>query len=245
MSWAGFSRRKRGEELYLATNCVFACQDHQVLLHEAVKDVTQGLETAKAWLLAPQARGGVRLWLSGALCRPFVLAPVAGLKHSREALEVARSQVAAATGLAEGPWEVWVDRFLPGAAIVGAAMAQPLHAALLHLANQLPGRKRWRSIRPWWAEVLRSQASSASALSVQDTDSLTWLIGSGDTMEAAATHWPVTTSEQGESARARASMSAQAELAGIQHWRLALGCPAVDSQATAPVALGAFAEVLS
>lgn len=245
MSWAGFSWRKRGEDLYLATNCVFACHGHEVLLHEAVEDVTQGLESAKAWLQLPtQARGGVRLWLSGALCRPFVLAPVEGLKHGREAMEVARSQVAAATGLAEGPWEVWVDRFQPGAPIVGAAMAQPLHGALLHLANEVPGRRTWRSIRPWWAEVLRNRAASGSALSIQDTDSVTWLAGRGDTMEAAATYWSVTTSEQGESARARASMSAQGEPAGIQHWRLALDCPA-DSEATVPIALGPFAEVLA
>ena len=132
----------------------------------------------------------IDLVLSGALARPFMMSPVAGLRSWREAEQVAASLASDATGLA-GPCEVWLGDWSPDRASLVVAIdisaRQLIEAAARELGVRLAG------LRPWWATALR-QASQrmpvTRLLAAEDTDALTILTGEDEGFGTATTYAP-------------------------------------------------------
>lgn len=131
--------------------------------------------------LGLKGNGRLDIWLSGALARPFVLPPLAGLKTCAEAVRVAQAKASDATGL-PGDSTVWLDRWKPGQACVAVAMQRELSEALLALkrANGFAVKQ----IRPWWSAVQHAIASMPAMgqpemLAIRESDSLVCLGANG------------------------------------------------------------------
>ena len=120
----------------------------------------------------------MRVWLSGALARPFVCGPVQGLKRWGEAELLAQATVSEATGL-DGPCEVSLDAWPHPLPTLVVAMDRSLIATILDAARN--AGVRIVSVRPWWAGVLERRAASKSPLlAARDTDALTVLAARDD-----------------------------------------------------------------
>jgi len=123
-------------------------------------------------------RPGLRVWLSGALARPFVWGPVQGLTGWREVELAAQAAAPDATGLA-APCAVSLDESPSPAAALVVAMEQHVVASIVAAANE--AGVRIVSIRPWWALALERQAREAAGpIVIRDTDALTVLAASDD-----------------------------------------------------------------
>jgi hypothetical protein len=123
----------------------------------------------------------IRVWLSGALARPFLLEPVPGISRWAEAYAVAQSLVLPSTGL-QGPCTVWLDQWRENQACVAVAAQDVYLNALL----ELEASHRWlaHSVRPWWSQALAVALKGERIpeyLSVEDTDALVELAGKNGT----------------------------------------------------------------
>ena len=154
-------------------------------------------------------RQRVKVWLSGALARPFVFEPVQGLRRWSEALQVAAGLAPDATGL-EGPCEVWLDDWAPGKSCIAVAVDRGLRELIESSAKT--EKLRLTAIRPWWAEalreVVRAEASTTGLLAVEEVDALTVLSGDGGVLAAASCYSPRPDSTQTEALLTRALMAA-------------------------------------
>lgn len=138
----------------------------------------------------------VRVLLSGALARPFMMSPIAGLKSWRDAAQVAASLAPDATGLA-GPCEVWLGDWMPDRASLAVAIDAQVRQSIESTARG--AGVRLTSVEPWWATTLRQasqQSPSTRFLAAQDTDSLTVLTHEGEAFSSAASYAPSPQPEQ-------------------------------------------------
>lgn len=140
-------------------------------------------------------RRSARVWLSGAIARPFVFGPLDGLKRWSEVLAMARVRAAEATGLAE-PCEVTVEDWPAPRATLAVAVEAWLPLALETMAKR--HGIRLSSIRPWWAaaaEHLRAKHKDGKLTALVDTDALIALAWQGDAVESASAYVPLPETE--------------------------------------------------
>ena len=134
----------------------------------------------------------LRVTVSGAVCRPYLLPEVAGVAGEADWIAIATSMVEDRAGLpADSP--VWLD----------GGQASPRMAVAIDAAWQREllalGGRALESVRPWWAvaiEAARASGASGSAppasdvqgLAIADSDELVLLIAEGDTYRVAQTY---------------------------------------------------------
>lgn len=121
-------------------------------------------------------RRPLRLWLSSALARPFLMQPVQGLEPG-ELQALAQAQAKDSAGFDEA-CAVWVESSpAPRAPHVGVAMPAALRKELLAVARD--SGAVLRSLRPWWAHALDAALHEAkapvAAFTATDTDGLVLL----------------------------------------------------------------------
>lgn len=139
-------------------------------------------------------RPGQQLWLSGVLCRPFLLTLPAGAASELDLQRIAAATAPAQTGL-DGPCRVWLAPPSGAQARLVVAVSERVMqacAAAIHRAGyHLIG------VAPWWAGVLnavldRTATPSLELLGVRDCDSLTVLAGQAGQFSSAMTRAPLT-----------------------------------------------------
>ncbi len=166
--------------VYLGTQAV-ACADgrgwHAAVngLDDALAQLVQHLRSTRSrWLQPP-----LQLWLSGALCRPFLMAQPAGRVSQADWTRIAAAMAPAQTGL-DGPCRVWLAPCMgPGPRLAVAVLDQTIQACE---AAARGGRRRLVAAMPWWAGVLNAALKSDTnapleLLGVHEGDALTVLGG--------------------------------------------------------------------
>jgi len=189
----------RVQHAYLGTRCVAFTDASHVLQWRDVSSFEEGLQAVAQGMAATAAtrRAAVKLWLSGALARPFLVEPVPGLRGWREAQRVAMGLAPDATGLA-GPCSVWLDDGLPAHGVLAVAVDQ---STLRSIETQLERESGMRiaSMRPWWAHALDGALTSDAdrrLLVVEEPDAWTLLGGVGAEFSLASTCWPLPEHDQ-------------------------------------------------
>ena len=206
MLWAGSKPR----DLYLGTRVLAICDGADVLLSAPAQGFEAGVVQAQVHLANAPYTGHLRVWLSGGLCRPFLLPALPGVHGAAETLRVATKLASERTGLGSD-CRVWLDAPRLGEARVAVAVAQ---ATLDRVKQGLGTRWRIESIQPWWAEVLQlalARKLRPVAVGVQDCDSLTVLIGREGGFSVATTISPLLDEAAADSAFTRTLMSANVE----------------------------------
>jgi hypothetical protein len=135
-------------------------------------------------------RKSVRVWLSGASARPFIVAPVAGLRSAAEAQAIATAAAGSATGIA-APCAVQLEGLPTAFPTLATAVAQSVIDAI-HTAMKAHGAMAV-SLRPWWARALDArlgQRLGATLVAVDEPDGVTLLGASGSVPTVATTLVP-------------------------------------------------------
>lgn len=170
-----------------------------------------------------QARKPVRVWLSGALARPFLCGPVQGLKRWSEVTAVAEAMAPDSTGLA-APCAVQVEAWpSPHAAL--AVAIDPLMQQAIEAAAREHGLTL-QSLRPWWAAAFNqvlATTPSARLVAVVDSDALTLLGGDDERVHTASAYVPRPSDEQAGQSIARLALTAGVDAAQVVRVRLARG----------------------
>jgi hypothetical protein len=149
---------------------------------------------ARTWWRTP-----VQVCLSGALARPFVFGPVAGLKGWREAHEAAAAAAPTACGL-QGPCAAALEAD-PSA---GPALAIAVELSVLDSIHAAAGARRLRiaSIRPAWARATESRGQGAAAgdsmLCCREPAALTVMASRAGNWTFAATYAPAPSAKEQE-----------------------------------------------
>ena len=230
----------RALDVYFGTRAAAICDGMEVLLAEPSNGFEAGVAAVHKKLASHVGKRRIRAWLSGGLCRPFILPSLPGVNGAHEILRVATMLANERTGLA-GACRVWLDAPRRGEARVAIAVAVQ---TLDRLQEGVGNRFRVDSIGPWWVDVLRVallQKAAPVAVGVQDCDSLTVLIGPVGGFEVALTVSPVADDASADSAFTRALISADVAPGPQTFGRLVLGgAMAVRSPGSA---LGSLLEV--
>jgi hypothetical protein len=144
-------------DLYVDDGLVVWARDGEVLrfddglgLDAALSRCLVEVKRRRRWF----DRRSVRIWLSGALARPFVLEPVEGLRSVAEATALAQAAAASAAGLNE-VCAVALESLPVGQPALVTAVEQRVLDALL--ATLKRHRMTAQSVRPWWARVLEKR----------------------------------------------------------------------------------------
>jgi hypothetical protein len=231
--WVG----SRPHDVYLGTRGFAVCAGDGKPVWQETGRLQAGLDAFVAWLGQVDAKAKLRLWLSGGLCRPFVMQAVPGVSGEAEWQRVAAAMAPMQTGLA-GPCEVWLSKSAQRkTARVAVAVEQQLLQRLQALVEDAGTRHRLISMRPWWSEVLRAallRDAALPALAVQDCDALTVLAGTGDGFDTATTLTPIADCESAHAALARWLLTADVAADRMLRAQLA------PYPAQAPHAAGAF-----
>jgi hypothetical protein len=133
--------------------------------------ITTGFEALKAH---PLKVNRLRLWLGGALARPFMLAAVAGVRDRSEALSMAQALAPQHTGLG-APCQVWLDEWRPERDCLAVAVERPLLDLITAQANL--HQIRLCAISPSWNAVLTQTLvnHTSALLAVHEKAALTLL----------------------------------------------------------------------
>lgn len=186
MSWAGSSRL----DLYLGVRRVGLCRGDELLAVRASEDFAGALSAGSEALRTHGQKDPVRIWLSGALCRPFIVPAGLGAKGANELLAAAKAMVPAKLG-----WADDCELRLEAGKREESRLAIAVPRSTLDTINQnIRPITRIASIRPWWASVLEGQLAgdeTPTALGIHDGDALTVLAGSGDGFSLALTYAPI------------------------------------------------------
>jgi hypothetical protein len=138
----------------------------------------------------------MRVWLSAALARPFVMTQVAGLKGMQEAQAMATEMAKGATGL-ETDCAVWLSQTPAVGSALCVAMSRSLQQEIL--ASVKATRISLLSLRPWWAlaldEILTAQAGT-ELFAAQDSDAVAVLVAKDGTWLSADTYAPKPEAQQ-------------------------------------------------
>lgn len=221
MWWAG-SRRGNALDVYLGTRAAgIGTADGQTSF-EVVEGLDAALDAARGLLGSTQPRRPLRLWLSGALCQPFMLPPLQGAQGREEVERIAAAAAGDSTSLGSS-CEVWLHAESSDAGTLVAAVPQGLPARIV---EAFAGLGRPVSLRPWWGEVMRSQlaqpAPGSTTIGVQDCDALVVLSGVGDGFDFATAITPLAGVEESRAAWARMLMAREQPPETSRLLRLAL-----------------------
>lgn len=178
-------------------------KDHTDPVHALGERFDELRQQRGAW-----RRPRARIWLSGALARPFLLEPLAGLSGTREVLAVAEARAPEATGL-PSPCMVWLERATADQPRLAVAYARDLNAAVLDAARH--SKVRLATLRPWWALALGEALAhkpDTGLFAAEDGDSITLLSACADTWLTADTYVPKPEAEQAEAIITRRAFAA-------------------------------------
>ncbi len=206
MSWVGAEMW----DVYVGERCSTCASVGSVEMTSGHTDVTTGV--AAAFACVKQARRSwrrpqVRVWLSGALARPFTVAPIAGLRNWREAHELAAHLAPQSTGLRE-PCAVWVERLPTRESSVAVAVERSLLQTIVTAART--HRTPLTCVRPWWALALEGMADAGpgpALFAAEDDDAMTLLSAHSNVWSAADCYAPKPIPEQLEPLLARRSFA--------------------------------------
>lgn len=174
-----------------------------------------------------------RVWLSGALARPFMMAPVEGLRNRVEADRAAQAMAPAETGL-EGNCLVWLDAWKPAQPCLVVAVQQDIIAALQ--AAAIEASIGLRSVQPWWNWALSEQLKRKGAirmLAAVERDALTVLASDGQGITFAQSCCPVPAAGRIEAQLRRQAVSQGVSASEVI--RVSLGGTEGDSSPGGPV----------
>jgi hypothetical protein len=205
-----WSAGAKAHDLYLGTRAFAVCHRRERVLARPVVGFEAALAAMREWLDETPTRLTLRIWLSGGLSRSFVVQPVPGVQTEEELRRVAVTLASRLTGQL-GACKVWMDHGKLEQPRVAVAVQRSDLDKLEEVVKVFGRRHRITSIRPWWSEVLRTalrRQPHAAAVATQDCDSLTVLVGQGETFEVATTLTPVIDCETADSALARLLLSA-------------------------------------
>lgn len=175
-------------EVYIGTRRAAVCRGDRVLHDAQVSALAQALGSMAAWLRSQRRPPRLRVWLSGSLCRPFLLPGLSALGSPDERDRAA--QALAGRALDGAAPRFWLAATRRGdLSSLGAAAPE---AALLEIeATVLPLCRGRPVIGPWWAEGSRLLASPGAergaAVVVRDCDSLTLLSAQGRSYDTVRT----------------------------------------------------------
>jgi hypothetical protein len=230
--WAG----SKVHDLYLGTRRLAVCQGMQNLLMQGTADLDASFSTLAGWLADTRTALRLRVWLSGGLCRPFLLPAVAGLSRGEELSRAAGAMASERCGL-PGPCRVWrasSPRPSPEAGEVAVAVQEALLQRLEEAVYQAGRKHRIMSLRPWWSDLLRQALQRDPALpmlAVRDCDALTLLAGTGNHFDMATTFSPVIDDDAAQAALARATLTASVAAEAVLRATLRLQPPGSATQA--------------
>lgn len=165
-------------------------------------EVNTGLDPLFASIEKPHSRAWwqrktpVRIWLSGALARPFMLEPMAGLKSWRELTLWAESCAAEAVGMS-APCQVQVEAWPENHPTLAVAMERGLLESIEAQASL--HNLHVQCIRPGWAEVaneLWQQQPELRLIGVEDADAITLLGSHNQQLNRAHSYWPKPAEDQ-------------------------------------------------
>lgn len=163
----------------------------QAVVWEAVTDASTGAHRLFHLIAAlhESKTSRLRLWLSGALAKPFRVGPIAGLTNWGEVKRLAQSLAPSATGH-ESPCDVWLSGDPTQEAIIAVAVERRLLELLAAQARE--SRTRIVSIRPWWTQALAppSEMSAPWLVAIDDGEALTVLHREAEAWAEPATYWP-------------------------------------------------------
>lgn len=182
-------------------------------------DAAQWFAEARKHLRSRWRKPRVRVWLSGALARPFVWGPVQGLASWQEVELAAQNAAPDATGLA-GPCVVSVDEW-PASPVLVVAVEANTCAGIIDGARR--AGVHVQSIRPWWAGALDRRLlaePSTPVFAASDTDALTVLTTSDDGWQAAHSVLPLPGAGQAEPLLDRLLLGVDLERSAMRHARL-------------------------
>ena len=202
MWWAG----SKAHDVYLGTRAFAVCQGSERLQVQAVEGFEGAIAALGEWLKTLRGRPRLRIWLSGGICRPFILPQLPGIKSRVELLRATSALAPQRTGLS-GECRVWVDRN-------SAHMAAAVQQGRLDELFEATGSAQIKSIRPWWAELLRvvlQNEPQVPVIAAHDCDSLTLLAGRDGRFDIANTLSPVRDRETADAALARMLLSVESE----------------------------------
>jgi hypothetical protein len=212
------SDRRRAVDVYLARDAVATLGTDGVLWHGRCGSAADGMQVVGAQLRGAGSPKALRVWLSGALCRPVRLAAIAGKLTRAECLQLWESAARTASGL-EGSCSVMFDAGRDGESVVAVVVEEATLEAIADASRSL--RARIASIRPWWAEAqaaaLRANAG-LRAFAAWEGAALTMLVGDGSNIISAQTMYPIDDVDAATAAFARGQVSAMvssAEAAAI------------------------------
>lgn len=167
----------------------------------------QAAESSKStWRLQRSAR----VWFSGAIARPFLLEPIAGLRGWDEARSFAQSAAEEAVGI-PGPCSVELEAWPGSGPVLVTAMSEELLESIESVAAQ--HRLRVRSMRPWWAAAFNEVAAKDEGIrlvSISDDESMVLLGRKEGRFETASCYTPGTSDEQTSRLLSRLSLVAGA-----------------------------------
>jgi hypothetical protein len=174
---------------------------------------------------APRSRwrrkAKVRVWLSGALARPFLCGPVQGLKRWSEVEALAAATAPDATGL-DAPCAIQVEAWPNPNAVLAVALDMATRDAIETAANE--HGIALQSIRPWWAAALNhllADGSHARLLAIAEDDALTLLGIDSGRFDAASAYVPGPSGQQAESLLARLALTSGAAPESVVRARMA------------------------
>jgi hypothetical protein len=141
--WAG----RASLDIYVGACRLAAVAPEGSWLPPPVADATQGLNLLSDWLVQRSKRHPVRVWLGGALCRPFLMPDMPGLPPT-QAQRALRAVASERTGL-NPDCRVWCE---PSGVGRGPRIGAAVEGLLLDglMATLAKSRAHCLSLRPWW-----------------------------------------------------------------------------------------------
>jgi hypothetical protein len=229
-------------DIYLGSRRIVVPDAQRGLRAIATNSVDEGLDRLARELKVLPARSAVRFWLSGGLCRPFVVPPVVGVTAQSDRQRIARSLAQQDTGLAQP--EVWLESRRGTQACTAACAQADVLQRLRDVLKTSASRARLRRIAPWWAELLRHslrRQRAVQAVVVRDCDAVTVLAGTKGEFVAVSALTPVFDQQAADDATTRLLLPLGVQPSDVVRWSLALTEVGADPW-RGGLALGALAE---
>lgn len=211
MWWAGNRRSSSDIDLYIGTRAFAATGGGLRHGDTALDNVDAVFAAMEDCLNRAGRRLRLRVWLSGALCRPFVVPVLPGIRSLDELHRVAVAMAAPRTGL-PAPCEIWLD----AGPLDRSRVAVAIHSEVLdRLLQKLRARRhRIVSIRPWWSGVLDEASrldATTPAIAAIDDEALTVLLGKGNAIDIVNCISPLVDADAASAALARTLISSDVE----------------------------------
>jgi hypothetical protein len=207
-------------DVYLGSRLTAVALAGSPIAHQPVDGLSAALNAAIHLMGSETQPRRLNLWLSGGLCRPFLLPERSALKSPTEVRELAMGVAPQRTGLAS-ECEVWLDDKNPLSPVVAVE-----RAVLEEIKRTFATHWRRAAVRPWWSNVHRmaiAEVAGIVAFGLQDCDSVTVLTGRGEEFTWAGVSSPVFDKTTGNAAWARAMVHQTAEHGATKLYRIRVG----------------------